>query len=386
MQDPDVGDWIMARATELCSRDVTQLTTRASEGPYFADAQYLRTFLKAVIGKDLPPSGADESAARCQRNPDMGRTLIASMILNLRSRKTNLHGAMNTLMLWDGSKQWAVYQKMLLYLQAGRLASVDNFAQTARTRHHIPPDEALEGILPTDFDQRTFADNAVKHVGQILCDEIAALSSHRNDLPEFFDPHALSAAKTEEYFLPTYDQEESSTRGNMLVIEHYYPGPVLCMPKKFFESRYAFLLGDRLTTARDWAAQDHSQWYNACCDEPDSKYGQECLGFGTADPVGLSTLLSKLPNRKNINLQKIDFYAWLRFMYAVLRALVLRAAMVILKVSTPQGLEKLHLSAAAFEKLCNEIVAQFLLPSLDRLEAEEVKTLPGSTKQEMQCS
>ncbi|KAJ6612480.1 hypothetical protein B0H10DRAFT_1807499, partial [Mycena sp. CBHHK59/15] len=91
-----------------------------------------------------------------------------------------------------------------------------------------------------------------------------------------------------------------------------------------------------------------------------------------------SCLLSKLPNRKNINLRKIDFYAWLRFMDAVLRALVLRAAMVILKVSTPQGLEKLHLSAAAFEKLCNEIVAQFLLPSLDRLEAEEVKTLPGS--------
>ncbi|KAJ6618595.1 hypothetical protein B0H10DRAFT_2374599 [Mycena sp. CBHHK59/15] len=133
MQDPDVGDWIMACATELCSREVTQLTTRASEGPYFADAQYLRvpanvinidllqsfsvpgllklyercttwlqTFLKAVVGKDSPPSRADESAARCQRNPDMGRTLITSMILNLRSRKTNLHGAMNTLMLWDG--------------------------------------------------------------------------------------------------------------------------------------------------------------------------------------------------------------------------------------------------------------------------------------------
>ncbi|KAJ6572935.1 hypothetical protein B0H10DRAFT_1839026 [Mycena sp. CBHHK59/15] len=333
MQDPDVGDWIMARATELCSREVTQLTTRASEGPYFADAQYLRvpanainidllrsfsvsgllklyercttrlqTFLRAVIGKDSPPSGADESAARC-------RTLITSMILNLRSQKTNLHGAMNTLMLWDGcvpkrlvqtlnhygfctsylyqvkavgsvSKDAVILarsvandpEKLLLLPydnynwretawetsemhgnishdevsallvvlalppdslpgEAGRLASVDNFAQTARTRHHMPPDEALEGILPTDVDQRTFADNAVKHVGQILCDEIAALSSHRNDLPEFFDPHALSAAKTEEYFLPTYDQEQSSTRGNMLVIEHYYPGPVLCTPK-----------------------------------------------------------------------------------------------------------------------------------------------------------
>ncbi|KAJ7626744.1 hypothetical protein B0H17DRAFT_1188009 [Mycena rosella] len=491
MQDPDIGDWIMAHATEMCSREVTQLTTRASEGPHFADAQYLRvpanainidllqsfsvpgllklyeqcttwlqTFLKAVIGRDSPPPGSDESAARCQRNPDM----------------TNLHGAINTLMLWDGRVPKRLVQTLnrygfctsylyqikavgivskdavmlarsvandpekllllpydnynwretawetsemhgnishdkvsallvvldlppnLLPGEAGRLASVNNFAQTARTRHHIPPDEALEGILPTDVDQRTFADNAVKHVGQILCDEIAALSSHRNDLPEFFDPHALPAAKTEEYFLPTYDQEQSFTRGDMLVIEHYYPGPVLRMPKEFFESQYAFLLGDRLTTAHDRAAQDqravdHSEHR---VDHLSSfevlsgimyvvmnqiqSMGKNAWGSGTADLVGLSTLLSKLPNRKNINLRKIDFYAWLRFMDAVLHALVLRAVMVVLNVSPPQGLEKLHLSASAFETLCNKIVAQFLLPSIDCLEAEEVKTLPGSTE------
>ncbi|KAJ7671739.1 hypothetical protein B0H17DRAFT_913176, partial [Mycena rosella] len=42
MENSDIGDWIMARATEICSKEVTQLTTRASRGPHFADAQYLR--------------------------------------------------------------------------------------------------------------------------------------------------------------------------------------------------------------------------------------------------------------------------------------------------------------------------------------------------------
>ncbi|KAJ7689905.1 hypothetical protein B0H17DRAFT_832256, partial [Mycena rosella] len=42
MEKSDIGDWIMARATEICSKEVTQLTTRASRGPHFADTQYLR--------------------------------------------------------------------------------------------------------------------------------------------------------------------------------------------------------------------------------------------------------------------------------------------------------------------------------------------------------
>ncbi|KAJ7689904.1 hypothetical protein B0H17DRAFT_1160054 [Mycena rosella] len=349
------------------------------------------------------------------------------MILNLRSRETNLHGAMNTLMLWDGgvpkrldvssvsrdgvNLAWSAAndpEKLLLLPydnfnwrevawetsemhgnisydqvsallvvlklppgslpgEAGRLAGVDNFAQSVRNHHIIPADEALEQILPTDVDQRTFADNAVKHVGQILCDELAVLLPHQNNLPDFFDPHALPFTKTEEYFLPTYDQEQSSTRGNMLVIEHYFPGPVLRMPKEIFESRYAFLLGDRLTTACDRAAQDQravdrskhrvdhlssfevlSGLMHIVMNQVQSM-GKNAWGAGTTDPVGLSTLLAKLPNRKNINLRSIDFYAWLRFMDAILRELMLRAAMV-------------------------------LLPSMDCLEAEEVKKLAGSTE------
>jgi hypothetical protein len=116
--------------------------------------------------------------------------------------------------------------------EAARLAGVENFAQTAKTRHLIPPDQALEEILPTALDQRTFADNAMKHVADILCDELEGFGSHRNDLPDFFDPYALDDTQTEEYFLPTYDQEQSSTRGHMLVIGHYFVD-VLQIPKLF---------------------------------------------------------------------------------------------------------------------------------------------------------
>ncbi|KAJ7671738.1 hypothetical protein B0H17DRAFT_948196 [Mycena rosella] len=398
------------------------------------------------------------------------------MILNLRSQETNLHGAMNTLMLWDGGVPKRLVQTLnrygfctsylyqtkavgsvsrdgvnlarsaandpekLLLLpydnfnwrevawetsemhgnishdqvsallvvlklppgslpgEAGRLAGVDNFAQSVRNHHIIPADEALEQILPTDVDQRTFADNAVKHVGQILRDELAVLLPHRNNLPDFFDPHALPFTKTEEYFLPTYDQEQSSTRGNMLVIEHYFPGPVLRMPKEIFESRYAFLLGDRLTTARDRAAQDQravdrsehrvdhlssfevlSGLMHIVMNQVQSM-GENAWGAGTTDPVGLSTLLAKLPNRKNINLRSIHFYPWLRFMDAILRAPVLRAAMVIMNLSSREQLNQRHLSAPEFRALCTKIVAKFLLPSMDCLEAEEVKKLAGSTE------
>ncbi|KAJ7827097.1 hypothetical protein B0H13DRAFT_2374013 [Mycena leptocephala] len=489
--DKGITDWIMAEATAICTREVSQLTDRASKGDHFEDAKSLRIpansvniellksfsipgllqlyerttshlqkFLQAVIGKDSPPPSANESVVRSQRNPDMGRTLITSIILNLRSRETNLHGVMNVLMLWDARVPKRVVQtlnrygfctsylyqskavvsvskdgvriarhvandpeKLILFPydnfnwmqtaweasathgsishdqvsallvvlalpkgsppgEAARLAGVENFAQTAKTRHLIPPDQALEEILPTALDQRTFADNAMKHVADILY---------------FFDPYALNDTQTEEYFLPTYDQEQSSTRGNMLVIGHYFVD-VLQIPKVIFEDRNFFLLGDRLTTARDRAAQDqravdrsehridHLSSFEAISGimhfvlNKIQNLGKNTWGGANKDAVSLLTLLEKLPNRTNINLRKIDFYAWLRFLDTVLRALVLRAAMVILDVASPSELSRQKLSSNEFKALCLRIVAEFLLPSIDRLEADEVKNLPGSTQ------
>ncbi|KAJ7854783.1 hypothetical protein B0H13DRAFT_2254728 [Mycena leptocephala] len=467
--DKGIADWIMAEATAICTREVSQLTDRASRGDHFEDAKSLRIpansvniellksfsipgllqlyerttshlqkFLQAVIGKDSPPPSANESVVRSQRNPDMGRTLITSIILNLRSRETNLHGAMNVLMLWDARVPKRVVQTLNRYGfctsylyqskavisvskdgvriarhmqtaweasathgsishdqvsallvvlalpkgsplgEAARLAGVENFAQTAKTRHLIPPDQALEEILPTALDQRTFADNAMKHVADLLCDELEGFGSHRNDLPDFFDPYALDDTQTEEYFLPTYEQEQSSTL--------------------IFEDRNFFLLGDRLTTARDRAAQDqravdrsehridHLSSFEAISGimhfvlNKIQNLGKNTWGGANKDAVSLLTLLEKLPNRTNINLRKIDFYAWLRFLDTVLRALVLRAAMVILDVASPSELSRQKLSSNEFKALCLRIVAEFLLPSIDRLEADEVKNLPGSTQ------
>ncbi|KAJ7356531.1 hypothetical protein DFH08DRAFT_688215 [Mycena albidolilacea] len=257
--------------------------------------------------------------------------------------------------------------------------------------------QSLEDILPTAADQHMFAENAAKHIAHILSDEVPSLSSHQNDLPDFFDPHALPIRKTEEYFLPTYDQEQSSTRENMLVIDHYYQ-EVFQIPKATFEDRNFFLLGDRLTTARDRAAQDqravdrseyridHLSSFKVLSGlmhfvlNQIQNIGKNTWGGANKDQVSLVTLLEKLPNRKNINLRKIDFYAWLRFFDAVLRALVLRAAMVILDVSSPAQLNQHTLSKRDFAALCPQIVSQFLLPSVDRLEAEGVKILPGSTE------
>ncbi|KAJ7624216.1 hypothetical protein DFH06DRAFT_1087495 [Mycena polygramma] len=504
MADSKIADWIMDQATAICSREASWLTDNASRGDHFEDAKSLRIpakslkigllqsfslpgllslyertmprlqkLLKAVTGKDLPLS-ASESVVRAQRNPNMGRTLITSIMLNLRSRKTNLHGAMNSLMLWDARVPKQIVQalnrygfcpsylyqskavgsvskdglqlarctandpeKLLLlpydnfnWMQtawessathgsishdqvsallvvialpagsrpAAQLAAVESFDQTTGTRHLLPPDQALQEILPAAADQHTFSSNATKHVCDILADELEGWGGHRDVFSLISDPFALpDDKKTEEYFLPTFDQEQSSTRGNMLVIDHYFR-KVLAMPKESFEDRNFFLLGDRLTTARDRAAQDQRA-VDRSEDRIDhlssfetlsglmhfvmnmiSNIGKNTWGGANKDPVSLLTLLEKLPNRSNINLRKIDFYAWLRFFDVVLRALVLRAAMVLLRVTSPAQLKEQKLSSHVFKILCSRIVAEFLLPSLDRLEAEDVKTIPGSTQ------
>jgi hypothetical protein len=43
------------------------------------------------------------------------RTLITSMLLNMRSRETNLHAAMNSLLLWSGSVSKQITQTLNHY-------------------------------------------------------------------------------------------------------------------------------------------------------------------------------------------------------------------------------------------------------------------------------
>ncbi|KAJ6605097.1 hypothetical protein B0H10DRAFT_2311930, partial [Mycena sp. CBHHK59/15] len=102
LKDTAVADWIMEKATFICTTEVSWLTDKAHAGDYLEDAKYLRVpansikigllqsfsvpsllltyewatsrlqrFLTTLIGKDPLPPGADISSKRCQRNPDM---------------------------------------------------------------------------------------------------------------------------------------------------------------------------------------------------------------------------------------------------------------------------------------------------------------------------
>ncbi|KAJ7191877.1 hypothetical protein GGX14DRAFT_596838 [Mycena pura] len=106
-------------------------------------------------------------------------------------------------------------------LSAEELGSQENFAHTFDTRHKIPAYQALEEIMPSVADQHTFEINAAVHVAQILGEEIRTLGKHSH-LLQIEPTFELPSKQTEEYYLPTYDQEQTSTRGNMLVMEHYF--------------------------------------------------------------------------------------------------------------------------------------------------------------------
>jgi hypothetical protein len=222
--------------------------------------------------------------------------MVTSMLLNLRSRLTNYHQAMNALVLWDNrvpkriiqlcnrlgfcsshtfqgqsvlflgrdavhvarnvasdpnklkmlpydnfnwmSRAWEVsavhgsvqhdqVSVMLVVLNqprgpddpsAAHLANTERFAETAGTRHHMAAEDALEAIVPNANDQCAFRDAAILHVAYILSDNVKGFLTFRGNLPKFDDVLAIPAHKTERYYLPTFDQEQGSTRGNMIVL------------------------------------------------------------------------------------------------------------------------------------------------------------------------
>ncbi|KAF6743281.1 hypothetical protein DFP72DRAFT_977135 [Ephemerocybe angulata] len=122
-------------------------------------------------------------------------------------------------------------------------------------RHSIPPRQALAEIIPSRTDEAIFRKNVIVHVQNVLIDTFPMLERQRSSIPKCEEPKPIKPIKTEEYYLPTFDQEQGSTRGNMVVLEHYW-GKVLDIPKKTFDDTAFTVLGDRLTVARDRAAQD----------------------------------------------------------------------------------------------------------------------------------
>lgn len=103
-------------------------------------------------------------------------------------------------------------------------------------------------------------------------------------------------------------------------------------------------------------------------------------GWGTSsmnNPVSLATLRDVLPNRTEINLRKVDYYAWLRFLDVILRALVLRASSTIVAANSDSYGNFLTLDN--LEEHAINIVDSFLIPSVSRLEAMGIKTDTGNT-------
>ncbi|KAF8178739.1 hypothetical protein BJ912DRAFT_1033225 [Pholiota molesta] len=490
LKDREATRWVVNKAASACSREASWLSDRASEGPNRAHAQFLRvsshnvdvemlntfrifdllkryeevtphlqTILKTIINKEnmiLKPGS---------RHTEAGRTLITSMLLNLRSRRLNYHATINTLLFWDNCIPKRLVQAfnhfgittsysfqvdavtaisknaMLLAQQAAndpskiKMLPYDNFnwisrawessalhgtvthdevsallvilptppndihhfAPTQRTRHDISPAKSLSDILPNSADQLAFRANAIIHVAQILTEDIKALSHLSSAIPSFEDPMAIPPHKTEEYYLPTFDQEQGSTRGNMDVLEHYF-GKVLKIPKETFEQTMFAVLGDRLTTVRDRAAQDQR-----AVDRSTARFdhlsslsmvsglmhfvlnfieaeGKNAWGTSAAaDSVSLSTLRDCLPNRSNINLQKVDYYAWLRFLDVILRSLTIQAAIQTLNISSAEDIPQHVSDYNSLERLSAKIVDNYTLPSPTRLEALGQKKLPGNT-------
>ncbi|KAJ2930942.1 hypothetical protein H1R20_g6161, partial [Candolleomyces eurysporus] len=498
-------DWVISSAATICAREAGFMTDKASDGPFsknaaalrvsatavsvktvqgfrLADLQevydqtlpHLQKILKGVIAKDK------KTIKPGSRNPDQGRTLVNSVLLNLRSRRTNYHASMNSLLMWDnrvpkrcvialnrlgvtasypfqcravlslgkdsiaqaragandpskikvfpydnfnwvkkaheasalhGSVQHDQVSALLVIappvgegtegLTAQQIMSVDSLKATEGRRHELPPQKALADILPSLEDHQEFRRNAILHVAQMLAEELSPVSTFGSEIPVFTDPKAIPTHKTEEYYLPTFDQEQGSIRGNMAVLEHYFT-KVLQIPKSTFETTIHTVLGDRLTTARDRAAQDQravdlsehrfdhlssfgmiSGLMHYCLNYIQAIGGVFWGTTASSDPLSLANLRNQLPNRNNIQLQKVDYYGWLRFLDVVLRSLALKGSATLLGASSHHELEKqLRSDVTTVEALLQHsaaIVDSFMAQSTSRLEATGIKSVPGNT-------
>ncbi|KAF9542265.1 hypothetical protein CPC08DRAFT_738717 [Agrocybe pediades] len=500
-RDEALAKWAVQKSADVCAKEASCLTNRASQGPYEEDARFLRVRAQDVNVKLLEGFSSDSLLQRYERvvpnlqvilsaviakdsditqlgtrNPNAGRTLVTSILLNLRSRQTNYHASMNSLLLWDNQTSKRLVQafnhlgitssysfqtraiaslsknslvlaqraandqskiKMLPYdnfnwsarawestalhttvthdevsalliiiptpegCMAADVTNISSFSVTEGTRHRIPYEKALTDILPSSTDQKDFREAAIIHVQQILTEEIQALSRYSKDIPSFKDESAIKPQKTEEYYLPTFDQEQGSTRGNMVVLEHYF-GKVLKIPKETFEDTMFTVLGDRLTTVRDRAAQDQRavdrsshRFHHLSSFSMVSGLMHFILNFihaigsnywgsaGMTDIISLATLRDILPNRNELNLRKVDYYAWLRFFDVVLRALVIQALCVKMNITNldtdPLVFDRSIKTYEDLKTLSTHIVDSFLMPSVSRLEATGAKPVKGNT-------
>ncbi|KAL4244050.1 hypothetical protein ABKN59_010552 [Abortiporus biennis] len=117
-----MSTWTITHAAELCKKEFSFLTDRASSGPHADDAYTLRVNADTVT-MDFVQSFDLGSLTACYdrtlplfqhilgecigsksirgRNPDHARTTATSILLNMRSRRTNYQAAAHAVILWD---------------------------------------------------------------------------------------------------------------------------------------------------------------------------------------------------------------------------------------------------------------------------------------------
>lgn len=351
--------------------------------------------------KAVKSVGADVVRRACQAAADERQAkMLAYDNFNWRYRAWEVSAS-------HGSMQHDQVSAMLIILHVNKqlspaaishLTDIRRFDEQFGTRHSIPPEKSFRDIIPSKPDHQLFRQSSILHVASILSVNIPAFSKFASDIPPLTDPSAIPPHQTELYCLPTFDQEQASTRGNMVVLSHYFLD-VLRLPKSIFERIMFFILGDRLTTSRDRAAQDQRAVDRSphridrlSCFSMTSGLMHQCLNMvqnlaqnfwgesSTKDNVSLLTLRDLLPNRADVNPRKIDFYGWLRFLDVVLSALVVSAALAITDVdSTEQLAEGAGQLGSDILSLSATLVDSLLLPSMDWLEAENTKTVIGQS-------
>lgn len=141
--------------------------------------------------------------------------------------------------------------------RAAVIADVARF-EAQKSRHTSHPDSSLRGILPTKEDSAAFRQSSIIRVAGCLCEAFEQLAKFKGDIPAVTDPKAIPPHITEQYYLPTLDQEQGTVRGNMEVLDEYL-FKVLRIPKARLEREMIGVIGDRLTMARDRSAQEQRQ-------------------------------------------------------------------------------------------------------------------------------
>ncbi|KIO25434.1 hypothetical protein M407DRAFT_75768 [Tulasnella calospora MUT 4182] len=240
--------------------------------------------------------------------------------------------------------------------------------------------------------------------GAVDCAFIPSLEKFKSAIPPLKDEHGLEPHITRQFYLPTLDQEQGTVKGNMEVLEEYL-FRILNIPHKSFEKRLVAVLGDRLTTARDRSAQAYRS-----LDRSESRgerfaslvllpglmhtrlafielLNRQLWHTGKAserDPTDLGVLHQLLDHRTRVKHGKIEFYAWLRFLEAIFSGMAISAVGALLPNCT--SVEDLSNTLGAriktredLEKLAMDAVDRYLMPSVDRLEATDVKTVEGDS-------